>query len=175
MSSDKRRSGHKDHGPQGTQVFSREEVDALIGEAAAGQDDKVSGAELVAVSGGAEGQSFALRGERVVIGRSERCDLRVDDSSVSSEHARISRDEGGWRVVNLLSTNGTFVNEKKISSAGLSDGDRVRFGRVEFRFRDPHGRGSGGGRTATGKGRAVWVAVVVVVAAAALAFWFLGR
>lgn len=169
---EKRRFGHKDQGPQGTQVFSREEVDALIGEANSGQDDAVSGAELIAISGSMDGQSFALRGERVVIGRSERCDIRIEDSSVSSEHARMSLDEGGWRIVNLLSTNGTFVNEDKVSGAALVNGDRIRFGRVEFRFRDPDDGRAGGSRKLAVKGKAMLI-VAIAVAVAAVAWWLL--
>jgi hypothetical protein len=136
MNSESGRSGRKDQGPQGTQVFSREEVSQLIDDAA---DEHASGsrAELTGLSSGVSGQSFSLGSTRIIVGRAENCDLRLEDSSVSSEHARIVRDSAGWRVVNLLSTNGTFVNDRKVSSSAIANGDRVRFGRVEFRFYDP--------------------------------------
>ncbi len=136
MSSESGRSGRKDQGPQGTQVFSRDEVSQLIDEAA---QEPASGsrAELTGLSSGVSGQSFGLGSTRIVVGRANNCDLRIDDSSVSSEHARIVKDSAGWRVVNLLSTNGTFVNDSKVSSSAIANGDRLRFGRVEFRFYDP--------------------------------------
>ncbi|NEZ02999.1 FHA domain-containing protein [Wenzhouxiangella sp. XN201] len=171
MTSDNERRARRDQGPQGTQVFSREEVSQLIGEASEAEST-TSRAELSGLSEGVSGQSFALTSARMVIGRAESCNLRIDDASVSSEHARLSRDAGGWRVVNLLSTNGTFVNEQKVSSAALSDGDRLRFGRVEFRFHNPDEADTAG---SSGHPRWMpWLAVAIVLAAAAgLALWLL--
>lgn len=166
MSSESGHSGRKkDHGPQGTQVFSREEVSDLIGQAA-DDDFAGSGAELTGISAAISGRSFALSSSRVLVGRGDSCDLTLDDSSVSSEHARLVRDtDGGWRVVNLLSTNGTFVNDRKVSSSGLADGDRVRFGRVELRFHDPEGQAGGGGTWQWWPWAAAAAGVVVVVVA----------
>jgi hypothetical protein len=128
----------KEAGPQGTQVFSREEVGKLLDEAATEQAHGED-AELRGISESVSGKAFALGGSTVVVGRSPDCAIRLEDSSVSSEHARLVRDEQSWRVVNLLSTNGTFVNDTKISNAAISDGDHVRFGRAEFVFHDPRG------------------------------------
>lgn len=160
MSSESGRSGRKDQGPQGTQVFSRDEVSQLIDEAA-GEPTSASRAELTGLSSGVSGQSFALNATRLVVGRAGNCELRLDDSSVSSEHARLVRDSAGWRVVNLLSTNGTFVNDRKVSSSALANGDRIRFGRVEFRFYDPDEMGTPKGE------RSGWLrwAVAAVIAA----------
>ncbi|MEE4303524.1 MAG: FHA domain-containing protein [Wenzhouxiangella sp.] len=161
MSSESGRSGRKDHGPQGTQVFSRDEVSQLI-EEAAGEPTSASRAELTGLSSGVSGQSFALSATRLIVGRGDSCDLRLEDSSVSSEHARLVRDSAGWRVVNLLSTNGTFVNDRKVSSSALANGDRIRFGRVEFRFYDPdqgHAEAEGSSNWLS------WVAVAAVAAA----------
>lgn len=165
MSSESGRSSRKDHGPQGTQVFSRDEVSQLL-EDASDEPSSGSRAELTGVSSGVSGQSFALSATRVIVGRADSCDLQLEDSSVSSEHARLVRDSAGWRVVNLLSTNGTFVNDRKISSSAVSNGDRIRFGRVEFRLYDPDKAASSeGGKS----GWLPWVAVVVAVAAVAAA------
>ncbi|WP_376694059.1 FHA domain-containing protein [Wenzhouxiangella sp. EGI_FJ10409] len=167
MSSDSGRSGRKDQGPQGTQVFSRDEVSQLIDEAA-GEPGGGSRAELTGLSDGVSGQSFGLGSTRIVVGRANNCDLRLDDSSVSSEHARIVKDSAGWRVVNLLSTNGTFVNDRKISSSAIANGDRLRFGRVEFRFYDPdQSDGPHEGKAGWMPWLAAGIVVVVVVAAVA--------
>ena len=160
----------KDAGPQGTQVFSREEVGDLLDNASE-ESGAASGAEIRGISTSVSGKSFALSGNTIVVGRSPDCTIRLDESSVSSEHARLVRDDGGWRVINLLSTNGTFVNDKKISNAAISDGDRVCFGAAEFVFHDPEGnRGSGANSAAAGWKRWLpWVgAAVVVVAIAAV-------
>ncbi len=128
----------KDAGPQGTQVFSREEVGQLLQDAG-DKDAHSGGAELRGVSASVNGQTFPISGSTMVVGRAPGCTIHLDESSVSSEHARLVRDDGAWRVINLLSTNGTFVNDKKISNAVINDGDRVRFGGAEFVFNDPDG------------------------------------
>lgn len=165
MSSESGRSGRKDQGPQGTQVFSREEVSQLIDDAGS-EPASGSRAELTGLSSSVSGQSFALGSTRIVVGRASNCDLQFEDSSVSSEHARLVRDSAGWRVVNLLSTNGTFVNDRKISSSAIRSGDRIRFGRVEFRFYDPDQANDGDSK---GKGWPVWPIVLSVIGIAAVA------
>jgi FHA domain len=64
-----------------------------------------------------------------VIGRGAECELRLDDTFVSQEHARIFAKDGSWYVEDLGSTNGTFVNEQRLAApAMLTTGDRVRVG-----------------------------------------------
>jgi hypothetical protein len=64
-----------------------------------------------------------------VVGRGAECDLRLDDTFVSQEHARIFAKDGSWYVEDLGSTNGTFVNEQRLAApAMLTTGDRVRVG-----------------------------------------------
>ncbi len=166
----------RDHGPQGTHVFSRDEVDKLVDEAGSSDGAPSTRAQLKGVSVEVKGREFPLGGARLVIGRASSCDIILSDSSVSSEHARINHDATGWRVVNLLSTNGTFINDKRISSEPLHHGDRIRFGRVEFLFQDPdQARTAGASHTSPKAGRrwlpwalagtvvAIVVAIVVLV------------
>jgi FHA domain len=64
-----------------------------------------------------------------VVGRGAECDLRLDDTFVSQEHARIFAKDGSWYVEDLGSTNGTFVNEQRLAApAMLTSGDRIRVG-----------------------------------------------
>ena len=64
-----------------------------------------------------------------VIGRAMGCDLRLEDTYVSQEHARIFAKNGSWYVEDLGSTNGTFVNEQRLAApAMLTSGDRIRVG-----------------------------------------------
>jgi hypothetical protein len=163
----------KEAGPQGTQVFSRDEVGKLLEEAAP-ERDRADGAKLRGVSESVSGQTFALAGTTMVVGRSPDCGIRVEEASVSSEHARLVRDDDGWRVVNLLSTNGTFVNDKKISNAAIADGDHVRFGRAEFVFHDPEGRHRATARSG-GFGVMRWLPWVVAATAVAVAVVWLLR
>src|SRR5262245_6945670 len=72
-----------------------------------------------------------------VLGRSSRCDLVVDDASVSRSHAEIRLCDGHLRVTDLKSHNGTFVNGRPIRDAELSPGQHIRFGKIAFVVEDP--------------------------------------
>lgn len=81
-------------------------------------------------TGDRAGEKVTVGGDRFTIGRAESCDLTLDDSEVSREHAEISRrPDGDFEIADLGSRNGTFVNERKISTATtLRAGDTVRIG-----------------------------------------------
>ena len=69
--------------------------------------------------------------EGILIGRSSDCQLLLDDDYVSTRHARISRTATGFQVEDLGSTNGTFVNNQRISAPtpfGIED--TLRIGRT---------------------------------------------
>ena len=67
------------------------------------------------------------------IGRAPRADFVVDAALVSRLHCRISATDDALEVVDLSSTNGTFVNDRRVKKAQLADGDRLRVGRIELR------------------------------------------
>ena len=73
-----------------------------------------------------------LPGSIKTIGRAPRADFIVDAALVSRLHCRLTAGESNVEVVDLESTNGTFVNDKRVSKAMLSIGDRLRVGRVEL-------------------------------------------
>jgi diguanylate cyclase (GGDEF)-like protein len=58
----------------------------------------------------------------------------MDDESVSRRHASIQEEEGGFTVLDLQSTNGTFVNEERVTSQKLKDGDYLHVGNCIYRF-----------------------------------------
>ena len=63
------------------------------------------------------------------LGRGVECELRLDDTYASQQHARIFDRGGSWYVEDLGSTNGTFVNEQKlVAPAMLTPGDKIRVG-----------------------------------------------
>jgi pSer/pThr/pTyr-binding forkhead associated (FHA) protein len=67
------------------------------------------------------------------IGRSAGAEFIVDSALVSRLHCQLSSIGDTLRVKDLESTNGTFVNGRRIASAELRDGDCLRVGRVELR------------------------------------------
>ena len=66
------------------------------------------------------------------VGRAPRADFILDAALVSRLHCRLTASDSTVEVVDLSSTNGTFVNDKRVKSATLSSGDRLRVGRVEL-------------------------------------------
>jgi pSer/pThr/pTyr-binding forkhead associated (FHA) protein len=69
------------------------------------------------------------------IGRAPRADFVVDAALVSRVHCRLTFNESGLGVEDLDSTNGTWVNGRKVARAALLAGDKLRVGRVEFEIR----------------------------------------
>lgn len=88
----------------------------------------------VAAEGGGESLTFRLRAGGIkTLGRATRADFIVDEALVSRLHCRFTAGAGGaLDVEDLGSTNGTFVNGKRVKKSRLATGDRVRVGRVEI-------------------------------------------
>jgi pSer/pThr/pTyr-binding forkhead associated (FHA) protein len=86
-------------------------------------------------SGGLIGQRLAVKTPVVNIGRADYNDLVVPDPSVSTSHAKLQRREGVWVLVDLDSTNGTFVDGERVKGeAPLAPGATVRLGDVQLVF-----------------------------------------
>lgn len=93
---------------------------------------------LIGLTTGVAGQVYPLDPARQPgqweIGRNRESDICINDHSVSGRHAQILRENGRWKLVNLMSINGSFVNERKVLSAHLNTGDKIRLGNVELAF-----------------------------------------
>ncbi|HJZ57486.1 MAG TPA: GGDEF domain-containing protein [Gemmataceae bacterium] len=86
-------------------------------------------------SGPSMGCRYPLADKPVMLGRSEDCDIRIQDNSVSRKHARIEPSPDGYFVNDQQSTNGTFVNDKQLDNSWLlQDGDYVRVGNCIYRY-----------------------------------------
>jgi Inner membrane component of T3SS, cytoplasmic domain len=152
-------------GPQGTRLFSAEELRQFAREAAPVLLGRASAAApvLEGATGALLGRRLSLRAGRQTIGRRGDNDIVLDDLSVSASHAWIMNQQGHYVLMNTLSTNGTFVNGKRIHEATLRHGDRVRFGQVEFTFLTRE-RGAGAARRGwLAAGAAALVAMGVAV------------
>ena len=80
-------------------------------------------------------QTFRLRAGAVkTVGRAPRADFVVDAALVSRLHCRLTATDDNIEVIDLKSTNGTFVNDKRIHKAAVTAGDRLRVGRVELKI-----------------------------------------
>jgi pSer/pThr/pTyr-binding forkhead associated (FHA) protein len=67
--------------------------------------------------------------EEVTIGRNKENDIQIENLAVSGRHARIKRHRNDYFIEDLNSTNGTFVNEKRISTEVLKNSDAVTIGK----------------------------------------------
>jgi pSer/pThr/pTyr-binding forkhead associated (FHA) protein len=74
---------------------------------------------------------------RITLGRLGSTDVPLSDGKASREHARIFEQAGEWHIVDLNSTNGTLVNDAKITRRALRDGDEITIGETTFLFEVP--------------------------------------
>ena len=75
-------------------------------------------------------------GEQLQIGRADACQIQLSDTYASQFHARIYGQNGSWYVEDLGSTNGTYVNQRRITApVEIRAGDRVRVGKTTLELR----------------------------------------
>ena len=81
------------------------------------------------------GQRFPILGGTTLVGRNSGCQIVLDDASVSTNHAEINWDGAQYVVHDLGSTNGTWVNQRRVTAiTPLASGAQVFFGTVGFAF-----------------------------------------
>jgi FHA domain len=91
---------------------------------------------VVAAMGHEPGTTFDLR-DGAMFGRTDSADIRVDDPFASSAHARIDDRGGTMYLEDMGSTNGTYLNGRKVQSAERLDvGDTIRIGDSEYRYEE---------------------------------------
>ena len=79
---------------------------------------------------------YSLFKDEVTVGRGEDNDVVIPHSSVSRAHARLMKRNGTYELMDLNSTNGTFIDNRRLAgSQTLGNGTRVRFGDVQFILR----------------------------------------
>jgi transcriptional regulator with GAF, ATPase, and Fis domain len=89
---------------------------------------------LVAVAGPLKDSIFSLERDETTLGRLESNDVAVPDMAVSRQHCVIRQDAGGFKLVDLHSRNGCFVNSVQVKEHQLQEGDRLEIGESKFVF-----------------------------------------
>ncbi|MGH7533454.1 MAG: FHA domain-containing protein, partial [Gemmatimonadales bacterium] len=116
---------------------------APTGTAAAAAPGPGPLASLLIRSGARKGERVAIRVPVVNIGRADYNDVVLADESVSTQHAKLQRREGVWILVDLGSTNGSFVDGERVEGeVPITPGATLRFGDASVIF-DPKDEGAG--------------------------------
>jgi FHA domain len=89
---------------------------------------------VIRAGGGRVGESFAIDGERMSIGRRPDCEVFLDDVTVSRDHALLIKRGEQWYLDDCGSLNGTYVNRSRIESHRLEEGDEVQIGKYKLTF-----------------------------------------
>jgi pSer/pThr/pTyr-binding forkhead associated (FHA) protein len=90
---------------------------------------------VIRAGGGRAGESFAVRGEQMTIGRRPDSAVFLDDITVSRDHALLVKRGSEWFLDDCGSLNGTYVNRERIDSQQLDDGDELQIGKYKLTFR----------------------------------------
>jgi hypothetical protein len=94
-----------------------------------------AGSIVVLGENGKKVSSHRLSGT-IQIGRAEACQIRLDDTYASQFHARIANRGGTWHVEDLGSTNGTYLNQRKLTGpTPVGAGDRIKIGKSVLELR----------------------------------------
>ena len=96
-------------------------------------------ARLIVTRGPNVGDSYVLTKRISTIGRDEACAVRLEREGISRNHAQLCRDEEGWSVTDLGSTNGTIVDDVRSEQADVDDGSIITLGSTRIVFRNQGG------------------------------------
>ena len=110
----------------------------------AGSAERADTASLVVKRGPNAGCRFTLDRPVTAVGRHPNSDIFLEDATVSRRHVEFHCDEDGFRVVDIDSLNGTYVNHRQVRSAVLSSGDEIRIGNFRLMFLAPRPPGQPG-------------------------------
>jgi hypothetical protein len=108
-------------------------LDERVRHTAALTDPVVPG-RYIQVEGPQRTLLIPLAGEAIHIGRGLSADLHLDENSVSRRHAIIVPRPSGARILDDRSSNGTYVNGRRIQQADLVNGDVIMLGRIMLRY-----------------------------------------
>ncbi|MEZ4467944.1 MAG: FHA domain-containing protein [bacterium] len=90
---------------------------------------------IVALNGPQKGLDFRIMEGKNTMGAAADNDIVITDEYLSSRHATIRYEDGRYEFIDADSTNGSYINEKRVTKEELIDNDTIRLGRTEFRFK----------------------------------------
>lgn len=99
-----------------------------------GTSIRIRKTKLLIISGPLQSQEFLITKETFTIGSGKQNDLSIEDSTISKRHCEITATEDGYRITDLDSTNGTYVQGVKISSGYLNPGSEFQIGKTHIVF-----------------------------------------
>jgi signal transduction histidine kinase/pSer/pThr/pTyr-binding forkhead associated (FHA) protein len=91
---------------------------------------------LFVIQGADQGKRFEFTIGPVALGRDDSNAVRLHDTEVSRRHAELRLDQGGYRILDLSSANGTFVNGQPVDQSALNSGDRLQLGQTVLLFQE---------------------------------------
>ena len=89
---------------------------------------------LLCLTGKNKGFAYFMTGKRLVMGRSDTCDIQILDTKSSREHAELTKVGEKYVLTDLGSQNGIVVNDLKVNQHTLSDGDKVIVGQTVYKY-----------------------------------------
>ena len=89
---------------------------------------------LLIIHGKNSGNRFDLQQRVLTIGRGQKCDIRILDDEISRLHAELRHEGKGWKITDLNSSNGLYVNGRKVASQRIVLGDQIQMGGTALRF-----------------------------------------
>jgi pSer/pThr/pTyr-binding forkhead associated (FHA) protein len=98
-------------------------------------DELAAGAAMLVVKRGpSAGTRFVIAKDITSAGRHPESDIFLDDITVSRRHAEIRRDDSAFRIIDMGSLNGTYVNKLRVEEADLASGDEIQIGKFRLIF-----------------------------------------
>ena len=96
-------------------------------------------ASLFVIQGADQGKRFELKSKPMALGRDQSNPIRLHDTEVSRRHAEVRPVDDSYRIIDLGSANGTFVNGQAVEQASLRSGDRLQLGQTVMLFNEGAG------------------------------------
>jgi len=93
--------------------------------------------KLTGLSGLHKDKTYVLDKAEFLVGRARDCDLRMEENTISGRQAKILKVQDHYEIEDLQSTNGTFLNDMRVTRKRLRSGDKIKFDQFEFLFTDP--------------------------------------